>query len=188
MYLAVLLVTLYCNSCPGNMRSVIWCSTMKFTRKAASLNGQSRYFLGIRISSRQGVQSPWSWSLSSIQYHHHVQTLILCSCNPHLCALITEMPSKKKKQKTRHGEPGGGELSQAEIWDDSALIRSWNDALAEYEVRSPVFVACEFFIRSAREYQKKHLREMSLAGRQHLFSSGKLTLKPTVLPQHPRPR
>ncbi|MCJ1298919.1 hypothetical protein MMC08_001710 [Hypocenomyce scalaris] len=32
--------------------------------------------------------------------------------------------SKKKKQQ----------LSQAEIWDDSALIRSWNDALAEYKL------------------------------------------------------
>jgi hypothetical protein len=42
------------------------------------------------------------------------------------------MPSKKKKQKTKHGDPGHA-LSQAEIWDDSALIRSWNDALAEYD-------------------------------------------------------
>ncbi|EXJ71486.1 uncharacterized protein A1O5_05294 [Cladophialophora psammophila CBS 110553] len=38
---------------------------------------------------------------------------------------------KKKKQKTKHST--AGELSQAEIWDDSALIRSWNDAVAEYE-------------------------------------------------------
>src|ERR1700749_1259746 len=41
------------------------------------------------------------------------------------------MPSKKKKQKTKH--TASGELSQTEIWDDTALIRSWNDALAEYE-------------------------------------------------------
>lgn len=34
---------------------------------------------------------------------------------------------KKKKQQ----------VSQAEIWDDSALIRSWDDALAEYKVRLP---------------------------------------------------
>jgi hypothetical protein len=27
------------------------------------------------------------------------------------------------------------ELSQAEIWDDSALIQSWDDALEEYQVR-----------------------------------------------------
>ena len=26
------------------------------------------------------------------------------------------------------------ELSQAEIWDDSALLRSWDDALEEYKV------------------------------------------------------
>lgn len=32
---------------------------------------------------------------------------------------------KRKKQQ----------LSQAEIWDDSALIRSWDDALTEYKVR-----------------------------------------------------
>lgn len=35
----------------------------------------------------------------------------------------------------RHESNGGGAMSQAEIWDDSALIRSWNDALQEYEVR-----------------------------------------------------
>ncbi|KIW31553.1 hypothetical protein, variant [Cladophialophora immunda] len=39
---------------------------------------------------------------------------------------------KNKKQKMKHST-GRGELSQAEIWDDSALIRSWNDAVAEYE-------------------------------------------------------
>ena len=32
---------------------------------------------------------------------------------------------KKKKQQ----------WSQAEIWDDSALVRSWDDALTEYKVR-----------------------------------------------------
>ena len=42
------------------------------------------------------------------------------------------MPSRKKRQKTRHGELGNA-LSQAEIWDDSALIRSWNDTVAEYD-------------------------------------------------------
>ena len=42
------------------------------------------------------------------------------------------MPSRKKKQKTRLGE-AGNPLSQSEIWDDSALIRSWNNALAEYD-------------------------------------------------------
>jgi len=41
------------------------------------------------------------------------------------------MPSKKKKQKTKH--TASGELSQAEIWDDTALVRSWNDAVAEYD-------------------------------------------------------
>lgn len=27
------------------------------------------------------------------------------------------------------------QLSQSEIWDDSALVDSWNEALAEYKVR-----------------------------------------------------
>ncbi len=42
------------------------------------------------------------------------------------------MPSKRKKQKTHH-TPSNKPPSQAEIWDDSALINSWNEALAEYE-------------------------------------------------------
>ncbi|OCT51946.1 hypothetical protein CLCR_09155 [Cladophialophora carrionii] len=41
------------------------------------------------------------------------------------------MPSKRKRQKTTG--TATRTLTQAEIWDDSALIRSWNDALAEYE-------------------------------------------------------
>ncbi|KAK5194337.1 hypothetical protein LTR96_010401 [Exophiala xenobiotica] len=41
---------------------------------------------------------------------------------------------KSKKAKTKHNSSkANGDSSQAEIWDDSALIRSWNDAVAEYE-------------------------------------------------------
>ena len=29
---------------------------------------------------------------------------------------------------------GKKELSHAEVWDDSALLQSWDDALAEYKV------------------------------------------------------
>lgn len=29
---------------------------------------------------------------------------------------------------------GQNQLSQAEIWDDSALVKSWDDALQEYKV------------------------------------------------------
>lgn len=36
------------------------------------------------------------------------------------------MGKKKKKQ-----------LTHAEIWDDSALLQSWDDALEEYKVISP---------------------------------------------------
>jgi hypothetical protein len=43
---------------------------------------------------------------------------------------------KSKKAKTKHNSyKANGDSSQAEIWDDSALISSWNDAVAEYEVR-----------------------------------------------------
>ena len=37
------------------------------------------------------------------------------------------MGGKKAKQQK-------GELSQAEIWDDSALVQSWDNALEEYRV------------------------------------------------------
>ncbi|MCJ1336816.1 hypothetical protein MMC09_002094 [Bachmanniomyces sp. S44760] len=33
-------------------------------------------------------------------------------------------------------------LSQAEIWDDSALIQSWDDALTEYKARLRCFTDC----------------------------------------------
>jgi hypothetical protein len=45
---------------------------------------------------------------------------------------------KNKKAKTSHGKKKDGgdqELSQAEMWDDRALVRSWNEAVREYEVR-----------------------------------------------------
>lgn len=42
---------------------------------------------------------------------------------PDLLVLYRSTMGKKRKQ-----------LSQAEIWDDSALLDSWNEALAEYKV------------------------------------------------------
>ena len=39
-----------------------------------------------------------------------------------------QTPEMGKKRK---------ELSEAEIWDDSALLRSWDDALVEYKVIPP---------------------------------------------------
>ncbi len=30
-----------------------------------------------------------------------------------------------------------GQLNQAEVWDDSALLKSWQDALEEYQVGLP---------------------------------------------------
>ena len=47
--------------------------------------------------------------------------------------VVKEMPiSKTKKRKRTHNERN---LTEAEIWDDSALIKSWNAAVKEYEVR-----------------------------------------------------
>jgi hypothetical protein len=43
---------------------------------------------------------------------------------------------KPKKHKITHPNPGPSattDLTHDEIWDDSALIRSWNDAVKEYE-------------------------------------------------------
>lgn len=42
--------------------------------------------------------------------------------------------AKSKRQKTHHPTTNStSALSHEEIWDDSALVRSWSDALAEYE-------------------------------------------------------
>ena len=39
---------------------------------------------------------------------------------------------------------GQNQLSQAEIWDDSALVKSWDDALQEYKVCLRIFVSYTF--------------------------------------------
>lgn len=44
---------------------------------------------------------------------------------------LFESMGKKRKQ-----------LSQAEVWDDSALVRSWNDALEEYKVYDSIHSSC----------------------------------------------
>jgi len=41
------------------------------------------------------------------------------------------MPKAKKPKTSHHRDRP---LTQAEIWDDSALIRSWDEAVQEYEV------------------------------------------------------
>lgn len=47
---------------------------------------------------------------------------------------MAKSKSKSKRQKTHHPTTNStSALSHKEIWDDSALVRSWNDALAEYE-------------------------------------------------------
>lgn len=47
---------------------------------------------------------------------------------------------KNKKAKTSHagglnGVKAGADLTHDEIWDDSALLRSWEAAVEEYKVR-----------------------------------------------------
>jgi hypothetical protein len=37
-------------------------------------------------------------------------------------------------RKKKAGKNKSGDLSQEEIWDDSALVRSWDDAVEEYNV------------------------------------------------------
>ena len=49
------------------------------------------------------------------------------------------------------------ELSQAEIWDDSALLQSWDDALAEYKVIPPVTMF-PFFLIPLQFYHSIHAR------------------------------
>ncbi len=34
------------------------------------------------------------------------------------------------------------QLSQAEVWDDSALVQSWDDALEEYKVFYDIDSSC----------------------------------------------
>lgn len=36
------------------------------------------------------------------------------------------------------GKPKDAALTHEEIWDDSALVRSWDEAVEEYQVRCPV--------------------------------------------------
>jgi hypothetical protein len=39
--------------------------------------------------------------------------------------------------------PSNRNVSHAEIWDDSALVNSWNDALEEYKVSCNPQIHCE---------------------------------------------
>lgn len=50
--------------------------------------------------------------------------------------------------------PDGGELSHEDVWDDSALIKSWNEALEEYKVCRPAVSVIR--ISSSRSLQKYH--------------------------------
>lgn len=49
------------------------------------------------------------------------------------------------------------ELSQAEVWDDTALLQSWNDALEEYKasLMSPVAYSFTNFFSSTTAFMPK---------------------------------
>jgi hypothetical protein len=53
----------------------------------------------------------------------------------------SSMPQRKKAKTSHRGnhsiQANGGALTHDEIWDDSALIRSWDAAVEEYKVDSP---------------------------------------------------
>ncbi len=49
------------------------------------------------------------------------------------------------------------QLSQAEVWDDSALVQSWNDALDEYKVCDNINSSCEALL-TARTALSQHTR------------------------------
>ena len=53
------------------------------------------------------------------------------------------MGKKRKRNTNAAGGEGAADknLSYSEIWDDSALIDSWNDAVEEYKVR-PLSQSC----------------------------------------------
>ena len=49
------------------------------------------------------------------------------------------------------------ELSHAEVWDDAALLQSWDDALAEYKVQWAVHSCC-IFTNCIQLYHSIHAR------------------------------
>ena len=52
------------------------------------------------------------------------------------------------------GKKKAAQLSHAEIWDDSALLQSWDEALAEYQVRFKLL--CKHFPLSPNVLQAYH--------------------------------
>lgn len=97
-----------------------------------------------------------------------------------LCDVFLAPPSRDAKSTLQpigastvefyHQTPEMGkrrkELSQAEIWDDSALLRSWDDALAEYKFYHSIHARgerVEDAIKDAEaQEQKTHLDENDL--------------------------
>ncbi|KEF52844.1 uncharacterized protein A1O9_11261 [Exophiala aquamarina CBS 119918] len=63
----------------------------------------------------------------------------------------------------RHEANGGFAVSQAEIWDDSALIRSWNDALQEYEYYHSIHARGEDVEEVLRRAEQGELGEPDVA-------------------------
>ncbi|KIW52276.1 hypothetical protein PV05_07926 [Exophiala xenobiotica] len=72
---------------------------------------------------------------------------------------------KSKKAKTKHNSSkANGDSSQAEIWDDSALIRSWNDAVAEYEYYHSIHARGEDVEEVLRQAEEDEVRDAITTG------------------------
>ena len=66
-----------------------------------------------------------------------------------------------------------GNLSHSQIWDDSALVDSWNEALAEYKVlgsppsRAKLMMAQKYHSIKARGQNVEEVLNESEEGRDH---------------------
>lgn len=58
----------------------------------------------------------------------------------------------------RKNKNKNGVLTQEEIWDDSALIESWDEALEEYKVSSSTIHVTIFFANVCQRYHSIHAK------------------------------
>lgn len=49
-------------------------------------------------------------------------------------------------------------MSHEEIWDDSALVESWDEAVAEYKVTIPFITCMSIKLTSYQRYHSIHAR------------------------------
>lgn len=63
------------------------------------------------------------------------------------CSTICHGHSAMTKSKKKSSRP----LTHEEIWDDSALVRSWDEAVEEYKVRAPHNYSRDLSLTAARK-------------------------------------